>query len=72
MNRPRFVPGAASTRPNTGDDFLEAVTIMQDVVQRRRRVFGPAHPKARHAERVLSDMHAERAAMSELQRGAHA
>ena len=58
MNRPRFVPGAASTRPNTGDDFLEAVTIMQDVVQRRRRVFGPAHPSTRVAERVMSGVRA--------------
>ena len=39
---------------NTGDDLLEAETIMQDVVQRRRRVFGPAHPETRAAERELS------------------
>ena len=31
--------------PNaTRDDLREAETIMQDVFQRRRRVFGPAHP----------------------------
>ena len=41
---------------NTGDDLLEAETIMQDVVQRRRRVFGPAHPDTRHAETALSGM----------------
>ena len=39
---------------NTGDDLLEAETIMQDVVQRRRRVFGPTHPDAFQAERTLS------------------
>ena len=39
---------------NTGDDLLEAETIMQDVVQRRRRVFGPTHPDAVQAERTLS------------------
>ena len=41
---------------NTGDDLLEAETIMQDVVQRRRRVFGPAHPDTRFAEGALSLM----------------
>ena len=35
---------------NTGDDLLEAETIMQDVVQRRRRVFGPAHPDTLRVE----------------------
>ena len=49
---------AAATRPvfdlNTGGDLLEAETIMQGVVQRRRRVFGPAHPETRRAEEVLS------------------
>ena len=39
---------------NTGDDLLEAETIMQDVVQRRRRVFGPAHPDTLRAEGSLS------------------
>ena len=39
---------------NTGDDLLEAETIMQDVVQRRRRVFGPAHPETRSCESILS------------------
>ena len=46
--------GAALTRPNAGDDLLEAETILQDVVKRRRRVFGPAHPDTLKAERVLS------------------
>ena len=53
---------AASTRPDfdqsTGDDLLEAETIMQDVVQRRRRVFGPAHPDTLEAERGLSNVRA--------------
>ena len=39
---------------NTGDDLIEAETVMQDVVQRRRRVFGPAHPDTLHAEKALS------------------
>ena len=39
---------------NTGDDLLEAETIMQDVVQRKRRVFGPAHPETLIAEKVMS------------------
>ena len=39
---------------NLGDDVLEAETIMQDVVQRRRRVFGPAHPDTLWAEENLS------------------
>ena len=39
---------------NTGDDLLEAESIMQDVVQRRRRVFGPAHPETGDAEDMLS------------------
>ena len=49
----------ASTQPfdpNTGDDLLAAESIMQDVVQRRRRVFGPAHPETVLAERSLSDV----------------
>ena len=41
---------------NTGDDLLEAESIMQDVVRRRRRVFGPAHPETRAAETLLSDV----------------
>ena len=36
------------------DDLLEAETIMQGVVQRRRQVFGPAHPRTLLAERALS------------------
>jgi hypothetical protein len=38
---------------NTGDDLLEAETIMKHVVERRRRVFGPAHPDTRRAEKML-------------------
>ena len=49
---------AAGPRPDfgldAGDDVLEAETIMQDVAQRRRRVFGPAHPDTLKAENVLS------------------
>jgi len=44
---------------NAGDDLLEAETIMQDVVQRRRRVFGPAHPGTRGAEDSLSHVRAQ-------------
>ena len=43
---------------DTGDDLLEAETIMQDVVRRRRRVFGPAHPATLLDERTLSSMRA--------------
>ena len=43
---------------NTGDDLLEAETIIQDVVQRRRRVYGPAHPDTLNAEAYLSSVHA--------------
>ena len=45
--------------PNTGDDLLEAETIMKDVVQRRRRVFGPAHPETLTAERTMSEVSAQ-------------
>ena len=53
--------GVASPRHdlNTGDDVLEAETILRDVVQRRRRVFGPAHPETRHSERSLSVIRAQ-------------
>ena len=37
----------------TRDDLLEAETILQDVVQRRRRIFGPAHPDTLLAEELL-------------------
>ena len=39
---------------HTGDDLLEAETILQDVVQRRRRVFGAAHPDTLLSEAALS------------------
>ena len=45
---------------NTGDDLLEAETILQDVVQRRRRVFGPAHPDTLRVEEALSDVRGTR------------
>ena len=38
--------------------MLEAETIMQDVVQRRRRVFGPAHPDTVSAAGGLSRLRA--------------
>ena len=46
---------------NTGDDLLEAETLMEDVVQRRRRVFGHAHPSV---ETFLSEVHAKLASRS--------
>ena len=55
LNQPRAV-----SRPidlNTGDDLLEAENIMQDNVQRWRRVFGPAHPETRRAEDLLNQVH---------------
>ena len=39
---------------STRDDLLEAETILQDVVQRRRRAFGPTHPRTVDAETNLS------------------
>ena len=39
---------------NTGDDLLEAEAIMEDVLKRRRRVLGPAHPDTLNAERGLA------------------
>ena len=51
--------GAALTRPNAGDDLLEAETIMQDVAPRRRRAFGPAHPDTVRAETTLASMRAK-------------
>jgi len=39
---------------NAGKDLLEAETILQDVVSRRQRVFGPAHPKTLEAEGGLA------------------
>ena len=47
-----------STPERTRDDLLEADAILQDVVQRRRRAFGPAHPDTRFAEDRLSRMRA--------------
>mmetsp|Transcript_26250 Transcript_26250/g.80787 ORF Transcript_26250/g.80787 Transcript_26250/m.80787 type:complete len:119 (+) Transcript_26250:3-359(+) len=40
----------------TRDDLLEAETILQDVVQRRRRVFGPTHPDTPRVENTLSNV----------------
>ena len=39
---------------NAGDSMLEAETMVQDVVQRRRRVFGPSHPSTENAEDAMS------------------
>ena len=52
----RHDPRRPTRDPNTGDDLLEAETIMRDVVQRRRRVFGPAHPDTLRAEGLLSKL----------------
>ena len=40
-------------------DLLEAETILQDAVQRRRRVFGPARPDTLCAVRSLSAVRAK-------------
>ena len=50
--------GAASTVFNLtpGDDRLQAESIAQDVLSRRRRVFGPAHPATRRSESLLSQV----------------
>ena len=51
----RFYINGAASRPlrlDTGGGVLEAETIVQDVVRRRRRVFGPARPSTLSAERV--------------------
>ena len=44
---------------NTGNDLLKAETIMQDVVQRKRRVLGPTHPNTARAEHVSSLLRAK-------------
>ena len=43
---------------NTGDDMIEAETILQDLVKRRRRLLGPAHPETRKSETGLSKLRA--------------
>ena len=43
---------------STRDDLLDAEAIIQGVIQRRRRVFGPAHPGTRSAEGMLSGVRA--------------
>ena len=50
--------GAAATRSclNTGDDLLEAETILLDVTKRRRRVLGRTHPRTRESEFALSQV----------------
>mmetsp|Transcript_13385 Transcript_13385/g.39912 ORF Transcript_13385/g.39912 Transcript_13385/m.39912 type:complete len:222 (+) Transcript_13385:1-666(+) len=48
---------ALLNNPNyTRDDLFEAETILQDVLQRRRRVFGLAHPQTRKSELALARM----------------
>ena len=60
----------ASTQPrfdlNTGDDLLEAETIMKDVVQRRRRIFGPAHPDTLRALTRMRDVRAKLAILTQV------
>ena len=41
---------------NTGDDRLEAESMAQDLIRRRRRIWGPAHPEALRAEVLLSNV----------------
>jgi len=53
-----FAGALAQSPERTRDDLLEAETIMQDNVQRRRQVFGPAHPETLHAEAMLSQARA--------------
>ena len=37
---------------STRDELLEAEPLMQDVVKRKRRLYGPAHPETGVAERA--------------------
>ena len=41
---------------STRDELLEAEPLMQDVVKRKRRLYGPAHPETGVAERALSHL----------------
>ena len=41
---------------NTGGDLLEAEIIMQDVIQIRRRVLGPAHPITHNGEILMNEI----------------
>ena len=44
--------------PNANDeDRTQAEMILQDVVQRRRRVLGPAHPRTQTSQLALSELH---------------
>ena len=43
----------------THDELREAETIMQDVVQRRHRVFGATHPATRTSETALARIRAK-------------
>ena len=47
---------------NTGDDLLEAESMLKDAVQRRRRIFGAAHPETLRSESALSTVRAKLAA----------
>mmetsp|Transcript_17855 Transcript_17855/g.54384 ORF Transcript_17855/g.54384 Transcript_17855/m.54384 type:complete len:91 (+) Transcript_17855:301-573(+) len=62
-------PRCAATPPdfdlNAGNDLLEAEAIMEDVLKRRRRVLGPAHPDTRHSERYLSRLRAQLAQLAD-------
>ena len=49
--------------------MLEAEIIMQDVVKRKRRVLGPAHPSTLHAERALAAVAAARGRDAATARG---
>ena len=55
MDTEEWLVEALRRDPNaTRDDLCEAETIMQDVLQRRRRVFGPAHPSTAWCEAELA------------------
>jgi len=59
--RQNLADALSYNRERTRDDLLEAETILQDVVQRRRRVFGPAHPETLRCEHGLAFIAASRA-----------
>ena len=58
LNLNMSLAGALAEGPAHIRDLLEAETIMSDVVQRRRRVFGPAHPETIIAQKNLSRIRA--------------
>ena len=51
-----FLAKNTTAKGCTYEELLQAVTLMQDTVQRLRRVFGLAHPETRRCEAMLSRM----------------